>query len=240
MLTTPGGRPYAAPGVSNHGAFTSRRPYGDHDDNDNRASGSYRTICVRTCDGFYFPISNSTSKKGFYRDDMKCRSQCGEDARIFYLPSKTTDVDGAVDLQGRAYGRTATAYVYRKTLVGGCKCKPDPWSQAELARHQRYADAELDTKRTALPTSDAPTDVTIVAADKSTDPTTVEEYKIAAVVPKTRSTGWKTVNTQIAPKAPRQPQKVASKVGQGSAMFGAGMGLGSGQLTWPGDGPRRP
>jgi Protein of unknown function (DUF2865) len=247
-LLTPGGRPYTAPGASNFGAYMSRRPHTD-DDDEPRSSGGYRTLCVRTCDGYFFPISNSTSKKGFYRDNMRCRAQCGDDARIFYLPNKTTEIDGAVDLQGRQYGRMNTAYVYRKTLVAGCQCKPDPWAASELARHQQYADAETEKKLAALPKPDTTSDSAPETATDATAATTeapqtpkTEEPKVA-VLPavKAKPNTWKTT-TRTASKPSQQAQRPPTQQASTSNgnMFGGGMGLGGQQLTWPGDAPRRP
>jgi hypothetical protein len=38
-----------------------------------------------------------------------------------------------------AYTALPNAFKYRKTLVDGCRCRPQPWSEAELARHRAYA-----------------------------------------------------------------------------------------------------
>ena len=47
-------------------------------------SGSYRTMCVRMCDGFYWPISHNVARSSFYRDANACRASCGEDAKLFF------------------------------------------------------------------------------------------------------------------------------------------------------------
>src|SRR5262249_36010303 len=39
-------------------------------------SGTYRTVCVRTCDGGYFPVSFATSPARFADDEKVCRAQC--------------------------------------------------------------------------------------------------------------------------------------------------------------------
>jgi hypothetical protein len=39
-------------------------------------AGGYRTLCVRTCDGYYFPISNSTSSTRFGDDEQTCQKLC--------------------------------------------------------------------------------------------------------------------------------------------------------------------
>lgn len=106
---------------------------------EHKSSGRYRTLCVRMCDGYYFPISHATSRSGFYSDAGICRASCGEDARLFYHDKDDRDVHDMVDISGRAYARLPMAYRYRKRIVDGCKCRPDPWSQSELDRHQSYA-----------------------------------------------------------------------------------------------------
>jgi len=50
----------------------------DGDDNDERRpeqSTTYRTICVRLCDGYYWPISYATTPESFDRDRQKCESK---------------------------------------------------------------------------------------------------------------------------------------------------------------------
>ena len=38
--------------------------------------GTFRTICVRTCDGFYFPISYATTPDRFRDDEQTCQHMC--------------------------------------------------------------------------------------------------------------------------------------------------------------------
>ncbi len=102
-------------------------------------NGAYRTLCVRTCDGYYFPISSRVSSNKFSRDARRCETQCGSDAKLFYMPRQSDGVNDMTDLSGRVYGRLPTAFSYRKSLINGCTCKPMPWSAAETARHNRYA-----------------------------------------------------------------------------------------------------
>jgi hypothetical protein len=48
------------------------------------AGASYRTVCVRLCDGAYFPVSEVVSPQGFLADEQKCQSSCGVPAKLFY------------------------------------------------------------------------------------------------------------------------------------------------------------
>ena len=41
-----------------------------------RSYGTYRTVCVRLCDGSFYPISFSTTPDNFARDEAQCRSSC--------------------------------------------------------------------------------------------------------------------------------------------------------------------
>jgi len=100
---------------------------------------TYRTLCVRMCDGFYFPISYATSSTNFARDAETCAASCGGDARLFYYPNPGGDVESMLDMTGRAYASFPIAFRYRKTMVQGCQCRPQPWTEAERARHQGYA-----------------------------------------------------------------------------------------------------
>lgn len=101
--------------------------------------GTYRTLCVRLCDGFYFPISDGVRRERLYNDSHACSQRCEGEARLFYYPTAGGSVETMVDLTGRRYADLPNAFHYRKALVNGCACKPAPWSAQEAARHQRYA-----------------------------------------------------------------------------------------------------
>lgn len=106
-------------------------------------SGSYTTMCVRMCDGFYFPISHRVPRSRFYHDADACRSRCGTaESRLFYYPSSGGSMKGAVDLTGRSYDRLPVAFLHRKKVVAGCGCRPEPWSVEAQVRHEGYAIAE--------------------------------------------------------------------------------------------------
>lgn len=106
------------------------------------SGGPYRTMCVRSCDGFYFPIRHNARRRNFAADVKSCRNACGDEARLFYFPETGGSADTMTDLAGRPYADLPNAFAYRKALVSGCTCKPAPWSREEAARHQSYAAAE--------------------------------------------------------------------------------------------------
>lgn len=103
------------------------------------SGGPYRTLCVRTCDGFYFPLRHNAVRKNFSSDVKSCRAACGPEARLFYYPVNSGSTDTMRDLAGRKYAELPHAFAYRKALVSGCTCKPVPWSQEAAVRHDQYA-----------------------------------------------------------------------------------------------------
>ncbi len=131
-------------------------------------SGSYTTVCVRMCDGYHFPISFRAPRSRFYHDAEVCRSRCGTtEARLFYHPSTGSQaaMSGAVDLTGRSYDRLPMAFMHRKKLVAGCGCRPEPWSQASVSRHQSYA---IAAGVGLTPTSRSAGDLTVYAGNYAT------------------------------------------------------------------------
>ncbi len=49
---------------------------------------TYRTVCVRLCDGYFFPVSYSTLPNYFDRDAEACESKCAAPAASTRLPRK--------------------------------------------------------------------------------------------------------------------------------------------------------
>jgi hypothetical protein len=96
------------------------------------ASGSYKTICVRTCDGFYFPISYSTLPNKFAEDAQTCQRMCPASEVALYSHRSTEDVNQAVSASGRLYTELPSAFAYRKQFNPSCSCK---------AANQTWADA---------------------------------------------------------------------------------------------------
>lgn len=85
---------------------------------------TYRTICVRLCDGYYFPVSFSTLPSHFAQDADACASKCAAPVELFYYRNPGGSVDQSVALGSQApYTNLKTAFRYRKEYVSGCSCK---------------------------------------------------------------------------------------------------------------------
>jgi hypothetical protein len=144
------GRVQPATPQSSSPATSPNRPEQSQSDG---GGGKFRTVCVRMCDGYYFPISNVSRRRDFYRDAKVCSAKCGEEGKLFYQSSSDENMSELVDLQGRNYAKLPNAFVYRKKLIDGCSCKPMPWSEAELARHRQYAAEEAAKVKVAAATA---------------------------------------------------------------------------------------
>lgn len=106
--------------------------------------GSYRTVCVRMCDGFFFPIGYGTDASNLERDAAKCESSCSSGARLYVTRNADDTIDDMVDLRGQPYSKLKTAGLFRKSYDEACKCRPHAWEEASLNRHRIYAlDAQL-------------------------------------------------------------------------------------------------
>jgi hypothetical protein len=85
---------------------------------------TYRTLCVRLCDGYYFPVSFSTLPNHFQRDAQVCQTQCAAPAELFYHQNPGGAVEQAVSVSSQQpYSSLKSAFRYRKEFVQGCSCK---------------------------------------------------------------------------------------------------------------------
>jgi hypothetical protein len=94
---------------------------------------TYRTLCVRTCDGFYFPISFATVAGRFQDDERTCQRLCpSSEVILFAHRNPGEDVSQAVSLTGKRYTSLPNAFRYRQEYNASCSCKrPDQtWAQA--------------------------------------------------------------------------------------------------------------
>ena len=86
--------------------------------------GSFRTICVRSCDGFYFPISYATTSDRFRDDDQTCQRMCpAAEVSLYTYHNPGEEVAQAVSLSGRLYTELPAAFSYRKALNPACSCR---------------------------------------------------------------------------------------------------------------------
>ena len=113
-------------GGTNGGMWEDEESGGGNTWNPRAANGAqtYRTLCVRLCDGFYFPVSFSTLPSHFDHDADVCSAHCAAPSELFYYPNPGGTVEQAVAMKDQEpYTKLKFAFRYRKEYVNGCSCK---------------------------------------------------------------------------------------------------------------------
>ena len=96
-------------------------------------SGTFRTVCVRTCDGAYFPISFATVPARFPDDEKTCKALCpATEASLFAYRNPGEDMNQAVSISGQPYASQPNAFRFRQEFNPSCACKAagQTWSDA--------------------------------------------------------------------------------------------------------------
>jgi hypothetical protein len=115
---------------------------GEDDESDRpreRYQGTFKTLCVRLCDGFYFPLSTATSRERFASDAKRCEQSCPTRSRLFVHRNPGEGVESMIDLEGHPYRDLPTAFQHLNRYDANCTCHGNPWDEAALARHRGYA-----------------------------------------------------------------------------------------------------
>lgn len=85
--------------------------------------GNYRTLCVRTCDGYYFPISFKTNSYNFARDQAVCAAMCpAADVRLYVHRNPGQESEEMVSVDGEPYVEMTNAFAYREKFNPSCTC----------------------------------------------------------------------------------------------------------------------
>ncbi len=97
------------------------------------ASGTYKTVCVRTCDGGYFPVSFATSPARFADDEKTCKALCpATEAALYAYRNPGEDINSAVSVNGQPYTALPNAFKFRSEFNPACACRAQgqTWSDA--------------------------------------------------------------------------------------------------------------
>ena len=108
-------------------------------------SGSY-AVCVRTCDGSFFPVSYSGA--GSRADSLEdvCRALCpNADMALYSFPFGGT-IDEAASPTGEPYANLPNAGKFEKAYDPNCSCrrKGQSWAEALADAEARYGHEKHD------------------------------------------------------------------------------------------------
>jgi hypothetical protein len=163
-------------------------------------SGTFRTVCVRTCDGAYFPISFATVPGRFPDDEKTCKALCpAAEASLYAYRNPGEDMNQAVSISGQPYSALPNAFRFRQEFTPACSCK---------AAGQTWSDAlkNIDDKAAAEQQGDI-----IVTEDSAKKMARPPAAKGVAATSKKGTTG--TTATAPATPAPDAPAPAAASTG---------------------------
>jgi len=84
--------------------------------------GGNQPVCVRLCDGFFFPV-NYEGAKGNDRYEEACQASCpGTKTEVYFMP-RGADLNQAATARGHRYTALETAFKYCKVRDQACSCK---------------------------------------------------------------------------------------------------------------------
>lgn len=83
-----------------------------------QAASSAGAVCVRLCDGAFFPVSAS----GAGSPAAQCESQCPDAPTEVFYRSGSDDIGDAISTSGQRYSALPTALRFQKTFDATCTC----------------------------------------------------------------------------------------------------------------------
>jgi hypothetical protein len=178
-------------------------------------SGSYKTLCVRKCDGFYYPMGSGVTQANFAGQADLCHAACpGADAELF-IQQPNGDVASAVTVDGTPYSALPNAFRYRQVYDATCACrnKGQSWSEALAEAEKMLAGRSTDvtvTEEKAQEMSRAPQGGT--AAPASAPPAAGGQTARLPGAPGTQVQGLNPAAVQgVNPATAQQPAPATAK-----------------------------
>ena len=113
-------------------------PSGDY----GAAGNTFRTVCARTCDGFYFPVSFATVPSRFGDDERTCKQLCpNAETTLYTYRNPGEDMNSAVSISGQQYSASPNAFKYRQAFDKSCSCRAAGQTWSDALKHIDDRDA---------------------------------------------------------------------------------------------------
>jgi hypothetical protein len=111
-----------------------------------RPRGGPMAICVRDCDGGFFPITYSARSSNLDDLNALCKAMCpGVEAKL-YTQSQWKGLESAVSINGEPYSDHPNALKFQKSYDPACDCKPAGKSWVEALADAEKILAERNAK----------------------------------------------------------------------------------------------
>lgn len=144
--------------------------------------GGLRTLCVRTCDGAFFPISSNATPLDFRAQAAQCARMCpGTETELFYHAMEGQESSDMVSAKtGKPYTSMPTAFAYRNGSAtnrsSSCSCNMAAYHD-EMKTQEQQASAPQSTPYSGI------TQIPSPQGDKASKPAETKIEAKAAPVP---------------------------------------------------------
>jgi len=125
-------------------------------DQDQKPHGGAEAVCVRSCDGGFFPLNYSARHTGGETLTDLCKALCPNTDANVYTRVPGQEIQTAVSLDGTPYMDLPTALKYQKTFDAACTCRPagQSWAEAlagaeRVLGHERKGDIIVTPEKSA-------------------------------------------------------------------------------------------
>ncbi len=113
-----------------------------------------RTLCVRTCDGYFFPISTQATRFDFPRDQQSCERLCpGADVQLYYHAFPEQESSAMVSAStGAPYTELPNAFLYKRTDAARpaqCGCNMATTKSFSILAGESRDDGAVEARRPA-------------------------------------------------------------------------------------------
>jgi hypothetical protein len=115
------------------------------------AAGGSHTVCVRACDGGFFPVSHTGASSRADSLGQVCRSLCpNAEVALYSFPLGGT-IEEAVSSAGEPYARLPNAHKFEQSYDSSCSCRRpgQSWAEALAGAEARYGHESHDIFVTA-------------------------------------------------------------------------------------------
>jgi hypothetical protein len=209
-----------------------------------QAQAGSKAVCVRACDGGFFPVSYSATQGRLDGLEDMCRALCpNADVSLYTYPA-SGEIEQAVSISGARYMDSPTALKYRQSLDPNCSCRPrgESWAdalagaEAKLGRESKgdiYVTPEKSAEM-SRPRIDPKAKLAKPTPGASPAPTPSAVAKGAPGAPTPNAAATPNVDPGVDPALSQQAATIsreASGIAGGEAQTGARFGEDQGQTV---------
>lgn len=123
------------------------------------AEGGLRTLCVRTCDGSFFPIASNASPLDFRAQAEQCEKMCpGTETELYFHSMTDQETADMVSAEtGKPYRDLPTAFAYRNATAKapGCACNMAAYHE-EMQKQEEAAKPQPEKPYSGITTIPSP------------------------------------------------------------------------------------